>query len=260
MKPTTWRLPVGGWTATMAGSEQIVPTIGPLSTSLEGCKLFIKAIIDAKPWYKEPAMLPIPWKEESFFAEKKLKVAVLWDDGVVKPHPPVTRALKQVVEKLKDKGNVEIVEWTPYKHDLAWELIVRSLSPSYCPWGLVLRVAGKSIFLRRRCTRTRRMRRIQRASSPVDKTHSDRQPSRPIAQHPFDVGRLRKTRCLPRRVRCFVELHRDIHLTQRRFGRHGRRHPLSRGTWSSAETGYGEMVGIYEPMEFTRLSGVDFPR
>ena len=124
MKPTTWRLPVGGWTATMIGSEAIIPTIGPLSTSLEGCKLFIKAIIDAKPWYKEPAILPIPWKEENFFAGKKLKVAVLWDDGVVKPHPPVTRALKQVVEKLKEKRNVEIVEWRPYKHDLGWELIV----------------------------------------------------------------------------------------------------------------------------------------
>ncbi|KAG0645545.1 amidase [Hyphodiscus hymeniophilus] len=123
MKPTTLRLPVGGWTATMAGAEQIVPTIGPLSTSLEGCKIFIKAIIDAKPWYKEPSMLPFPWKEEDFFSKKKLKIAVLWDDGVVKPHPPVTRALKEVVDKLKESSNVEIVEWKPYKHDLAWELI-----------------------------------------------------------------------------------------------------------------------------------------
>ena len=126
MKPTTLRLPVGGWTAAMAGAEQIVPTIGPLSTSLEGCKLFIKAIIDAKPWFKEPALLPFPWKEDDFFAGKKLKIAVLWDDGVVKPHPPVTRALKKVVDKLKENENVEIVEWKPYKHDLAWELIVSS--------------------------------------------------------------------------------------------------------------------------------------
>jgi amidase len=124
MKPTTGRLPVNGWSATMGGAEQIVPTIGPLSTSLEGCKLFIKTIIDAKPWYKEPSLLPFPWKEDDPFNGKKLKVAVLWDDGVVKPHPPVTRALKQVVDKLKSKGNVEVVEWKPYKHDLAWEIIV----------------------------------------------------------------------------------------------------------------------------------------
>jgi amidase len=125
MKPTTGRLPVFGWKATMAGAEQIVPTIGPLSTSLEGCKLFMKTLIDAKPWYKEPSLLPFPWKEEDAFQDKKVKVAVLWDDGVVKPHPPVTRALRQVVEKLKAKGNVEIVDWKPWKHDEAWEIIVR---------------------------------------------------------------------------------------------------------------------------------------
>jgi amidase len=125
MKPTSGRLPMMGLTATQAGEEQIVPTIGPLSTSLEGCKLFIKTIIDTKPWYKEPTLLPFPWKEENHLTGKKLKVAVLWDDGVVKPHPPVTRALTQVVEKLQGKSNIEIVEWKPYKHDLAWELIVR---------------------------------------------------------------------------------------------------------------------------------------
>ncbi|KAE9367152.1 amidase [Stipitochalara longipes BDJ] len=123
MKPTSGRLPMKGLTATQEGEEQIVPTIGPLSTSLEGCRLFIKTIIDAKPWYREPTLLPFPWKEEDFFKGKKLKVAVLWDDGVVKPHPPVTRALKKIVDKLQGKANIEIVEWKPYKHDLAWELI-----------------------------------------------------------------------------------------------------------------------------------------
>ncbi|KAF8856546.1 amidase [Acephala macrosclerotiorum] len=123
MKPTTGRLPVAGLMATMFGAEHIIPTIGPLSTSLEGCRLFIKTLVDAKPWYKEPSLLPFPWKEENAFEGKKLKVAVLWDDGVVKPHPPVQRALKEVVEKLKAKGNVEVVEWKPYKHDLAWEII-----------------------------------------------------------------------------------------------------------------------------------------
>lgn len=124
MKPTTARLPVQGWTATMGGAEQIVPTIGPFSTSLEGCKLFIKTLIDAKPWYKEPSLLPIPWKEEDTLKGKKLKVAVLWDDGVVKPHPPVTRALQELVDKMKASDEFEVVEWKPYKHDLAWELIV----------------------------------------------------------------------------------------------------------------------------------------
>jgi amidase len=125
MKPTTRRLPCGGLRATMHGEEQILPTIGPLSTSLEGCKIFLKVLIDAKPWYKDPSLLPLPWNNNNFFPPgKKLKIAVLWDDGVVKPHPPVTRALKQVVDKLRAKGNVDLIDWKPYKHDLAWEIIV----------------------------------------------------------------------------------------------------------------------------------------
>ena len=128
-KPTSRRLPVGGWSATMGGAEQIVATIGPLSTSLEGCKLFTKILIDAEPWHKEPSLLPFPWKAADAFKDRKLKVAVLWDDGVVKPHPPVTRALKEVVEKLKANKNVEVIEWKPYKHHLAWELIVSFLAP-----------------------------------------------------------------------------------------------------------------------------------
>ncbi|TVY51642.1 putative amidase [Lachnellula cervina] len=123
MKPTALRLPVLGWLGPAAGQEQIVPTIGPLSTSLEGCKLFIKTLLDSKPWLREPSLVPFPWKQEDFFKDKKLKVGVLWDDEVVKPHPPVTRALKQMVDKLELTRNVEVVEWKPYKHDLAWEII-----------------------------------------------------------------------------------------------------------------------------------------
>lgn len=117
----------------MAGEEQIVPAIGPLSTSLEGCKLFIKTLLDAKPWFNDPSLLPFPWSTEAYFPPgKRLKIAVMWDDGVVKPHPPVTRALQEVVDKLKAKGNVDIVEWKPYKHDLAWEIIV-SFHPTIEP-------------------------------------------------------------------------------------------------------------------------------
>ncbi len=69
-------------------------------------------------------MLPFAWNKTDFFKGRKLKVAVLWHNGAVKPHPPITRALKQVVDKLKRRDNFEVVEWKPCKHDLAWEMIV----------------------------------------------------------------------------------------------------------------------------------------
>jgi amidase len=155
MKPTALRLPTAGWASTMAGQENVPATIGPLSTSLEGCKIFVKAIIDAKPWLTAPVLLPLAWKSDDAFRGRKMKVAVLWDDGVVKPHPPVTRALEQVVEKLKGNANVELSEWKPYKHDLAWEIIVwNSRSSVFGIWVLIRIVTGKLIFRRRWKRRT----------------------------------------------------------------------------------------------------------
>ena len=130
-RPTSYRLPVDGWTATMLGSEHIVPVIGPLSTSLDGVKIVMKTLIDAKPWLTEASLLPFPWRDDvnhlsstsANSSATKLKVGVLWDDGVVKPHPPVQRALKEVVRKLEEQIDVEIVDWIPYNHDLAWEII-----------------------------------------------------------------------------------------------------------------------------------------
>jgi amidase len=63
LRPTSYRLPLDGFAATMTGQEQIVPVIGPLSTSLEGIKIFMKTLIDQKPWLYEPSLVPMPWRE-----------------------------------------------------------------------------------------------------------------------------------------------------------------------------------------------------
>jgi hypothetical protein len=96
----------------MMGSEAIHATTGPLSTSLEGLRLFTKTLVDAKPWIQDPNLIPMEWSDVSTtFAGRRLKVAVMWDDGVVKPHPPVTRALKTVVQGLKKSDKIELAEW-----------------------------------------------------------------------------------------------------------------------------------------------------
>ncbi|KAI9702272.1 MAG: hypothetical protein M1820_006204 [Bogoriella megaspora] len=130
LRPTSFRLPVEGWSSTMAGAEAIIPVIGPLSTSLDGIRIFMKTLIDAKPWFREPSLLPMPWSEGRQIghfgwkhSRRRIKIGVLWDDGVVRPHPPIIRALTEVVAKLMQDEGVTLVDWKPYKHDLAWEII-----------------------------------------------------------------------------------------------------------------------------------------
>lgn len=131
LRPTSYRIPLGGMAATMLGAEHIVPVIGPLSTSIEGVKVFMKTLIDQKPWLYDPVLTQIPWKDSSEGTllrkgpdgRRKLRVSVLADDGVVKPHPPILRGIKTLVSKLKAHPDIEVVEFPPYKHDEAWRII-----------------------------------------------------------------------------------------------------------------------------------------
>ncbi|XMA11848.1 hypothetical protein WAI453_004639 [Rhynchosporium graminicola] len=46
----------------MLAAEHILAAVGPISTSLDGCKLFMKTLFDDKPWMQEPFLLLYPWK------------------------------------------------------------------------------------------------------------------------------------------------------------------------------------------------------
>lgn len=122
------RLPKISSLAPHVGGGYIEPVIGPLATSLTGIKVFMKALLDTKPWIREANLIPLPWRDEQSCVRQggnqKLRVGVMSNDEVVKPHPPITRALDEVVGKLRHIEGLEIVEWKPYKHDLAWETIV----------------------------------------------------------------------------------------------------------------------------------------
>ncbi|MCJ1295451.1 hypothetical protein MMC34_007014 [Xylographa carneopallida] len=132
LKPTAFRIPTDGWSSTMPGADPITTVIGPLSTSLEGVKLFMKTILDAKPWLQEPALMPMPWNASFHISSTKpLKIAILWHDNVVKPHPPITRALRSIVSRLENVPNITVVDWKPHLHDEAWAII----SSLYYPDG-----------------------------------------------------------------------------------------------------------------------------
>ena len=126
LRPSTRRLPLKGCHAAMLSAEAIVPVIGPMSTSLDGVKLFMKSVIDQEPWKVNMDLVPLPWTASNQIApspKSKIKVAVMFDDGIVRPHPPILRALNEIADKLKSTPSVEVVEWKPYKHDYAWEII-----------------------------------------------------------------------------------------------------------------------------------------
>jgi Asp-tRNA(Asn)/Glu-tRNA(Gln) amidotransferase A subunit family amidase len=114
----------------MAGADSVEAVLGPLSTSIKGLEIFMKAIIDTEPWLTEPALIPMPWRTYAVPQDRPLRIGVLWHDGIVRPHPPITRALRLSTDCLK-KHNIEVVDFPPYLHDEAWAI----LSSLYYPDG-----------------------------------------------------------------------------------------------------------------------------
>jgi amidase len=122
------RLPYKGIILAGDGQESIRCVVGPLANSIEDLELFTKSIIDTEPWDEETSLVPLPWK--SVEAPKKFTVGIMRDDGIVKPHPPMTRALEHAAVKLKAAG-INVVEWEPVDHAHGWEIV----QPLYFPDG-----------------------------------------------------------------------------------------------------------------------------
>jgi amidase len=120
-KPTCKRIPSGGVRTHMVGKEAILSTLGPMTVDREALQLFVDVVMASEPWLIDPS-LTVGWRKHTY--DKPLKIAVQWSDGVVQPHPPMIRALKEVAAACKAAG-MEVVDWdcTELQHDKAWEIL-----------------------------------------------------------------------------------------------------------------------------------------
>ncbi|KAF2103321.1 amidase family protein [Rhizodiscina lignyota] len=125
-KPTTGRIPAKGTKNPMVGRDSVGSTQGPLTVSRETINLFMKVILDSEPWRVDPSITVKPWTPEKF--SRPLKIAIEWHDGVVKPHPPTTRALKEVAAACAAAGH-KVVDWVPLDHAKGWDIVSRLYFP-----------------------------------------------------------------------------------------------------------------------------------
>ncbi|KAM0327046.1 hypothetical protein ACHAQA_006169 [Verticillium albo-atrum] len=129
-KPTLKRISVMGGRAIMVGKEAIYSTPGPMCADREGLEIFMKAALASQPWRIDPSLTAKQWTPQKL--DRPLKIAIQWWDGVVQPHPPITRALREVAEACK-KAGMEVVDWdcSSLAHDEGWGI----LSAMYWPDG-----------------------------------------------------------------------------------------------------------------------------
>ncbi|EER43937.1 acetamidase-A [Histoplasma capsulatum var. duboisii H88] len=113
--PSVGRIP---WEKSSMTQNYIVqPVAGPISHTLGNIETFMKAVSSSCPWKTDPRALPIPWREELAKPPTgPLRIAFIFDDGVVKPQPPISRALRETAARLKAAGH-EVIEWDASSHD-----------------------------------------------------------------------------------------------------------------------------------------------
>ena len=64
------------------------------------------ALLSSEPWLTDPGVLPIPWRKPfEIDSGMKLSFGFMDFDGVVRPHPPITRALNMVKDALQATGH-----------------------------------------------------------------------------------------------------------------------------------------------------------
>ncbi|TFK85684.1 general amidase [Polyporus arcularius HHB13444] len=121
LRPSYERLPYCNAVNSQEGQESISSVLGPMTNSLEGVKIFTKAVIDARPWRKDPLCIRKEWNEREYQLGDhggpgaKLCFAIMWDNGVIKPHPPLKRALEMTKKALEAAGH-RVIDWENHRN------------------------------------------------------------------------------------------------------------------------------------------------
>jgi amidase len=110
-------MPYQGVPVSTEGQEHVPSAIGPMTRSLSSMTTITKAVIDAEPWSLDPKVVPIPWRDSMYLEvqSRPLVIGILVDDGIVRAHPPIERAMRELAAKLKAAGH-ELVDWEPSLH------------------------------------------------------------------------------------------------------------------------------------------------
>ncbi|KAI0006904.1 amidase [Xylariaceae sp. FL0662B] len=112
LKPSFGRFPTLRCRSGMPGQEAVQSVNGPLTRTLADLETYCRAIASRSPWHHDPRCLPLPWRQpQASLLSTRLRLGVLWDDGMAQPTPPVTRALRHAVDRLRAAGH-ELVPWS----------------------------------------------------------------------------------------------------------------------------------------------------
>ncbi|KAL3479438.1 amino acid/polyamine transporter [Aspergillus californicus] len=116
-KPSSSRLPYSGVPVSTEGQEHVPSSVGPMTRDLSSICYINRLLANSRPWTLDPRCPPLPWNESIFqgIQTRSMVIGLILDDGVVKIHPPIERALRDLAAKLGAKGH-ELITWDTSDH------------------------------------------------------------------------------------------------------------------------------------------------
>lgn len=125
-RPTASRVSARGAAGFSGAQESTLGVVGPLARSVDGLEAWMKAVLDQQPRDDDAFPAPVPWRSDVTLGG--FTVGVMWDDGIVRPRPPVVRALRAAADRLRVAG-VKVVDWEPYDHQRGLDIFANLYFP-----------------------------------------------------------------------------------------------------------------------------------
>jgi len=108
-----------------------------------------KSLLSTEPWLRDPYVHPIPYRAELEYNPERDPLptfGIMRDDGLVRPHPPIARAMNMVEAALRAAGHgvsyssklgmgpkltdAQTLAWNPPSHGETIDIHVRPLVPT----------------------------------------------------------------------------------------------------------------------------------
>ncbi|RDL30015.1 putative Amidase [Venustampulla echinocandica] len=142
IRPTAERIPKNGLVTTAPGQVSIKVSSGPVCHSVADIKLVTKLLLSHFEYIGyESTAVPMPWREVK--VKEKLRFGLLKYDGVVKPQPPILRALDETAASLKRAGHEDL--FSPTTAVVEFELPFDAWDVALTTWRLYFQTGAAEV-------------------------------------------------------------------------------------------------------------------
>ncbi|XP_052095457.1 vitamin D3 hydroxylase-associated protein-like [Mytilus californianus] len=125
LKPTVGRLSDEGQNDFGDGQTLVIATPGPMAADVDGLVSSMKCLLVPKMFNLDPAVSPVPFRNEIYEEKRKLNIGFYVDDGSLKSIPACQRAVLEVKAMLESQGHT-LIPFEPLDISKMSELFIKA--------------------------------------------------------------------------------------------------------------------------------------